>query len=206
MDKFIDVSNLISDELLDALTEHLLDVYDLAEQSTVLENHDNYTFSCCLYRLTLNATSERFRKSKLVEDYSKNNKSILKVVGSNLYLRFLTTNPTEHRKKHGTDVLEMFDIDKEYQNNLDLFKNNNQQEKNLYGFFFYDKTPDGTAYLKLQVFDEFWNSKTVWSSDKIQDISLEIDETSKEYPAAKLLTNEQLTPIVQTTPDKKKDS
>lgn len=206
MDTIIDVNDLISVELLEELQEHLLGVYDLAEQSTVLENHDNYTFSCCLYRLTLNATSERFKKSKLVEDYSKNNKSILKVTGSTLYLRFLTTNPTEHKRKHGTDILEMFDIVKESKGNLDLFKNNNQQEQNLFGFFFYDKTPDATAYLKLQIFDEFWNTKSVWSSDNVQDISFDIDETSKEYPAAKLLNNEQLTPIIQIIPDEKKGS
>lgn len=206
MDTFTDVNDLMSDELLDELQEHLLGVYDLTEQSTLLENHDNYTFSCCLYRLTLNANSERFKKSKLVEDYSKNNKSILKVIGSTLYLRFLTTNPTEHKRKHGNDILEMFDIVEECQGNLDMFKDNNQQEQNLFGFFFYDKTPDGTAYLKLQVFDEFWNTKTVWSSDHVQNISFDIDEVSKDYPAAKLLTNEQLTPIVQIVPDEKKDS
>lgn len=206
MDTFIDIKDLMSDDLLYDLQEHLLGLYDLAEQSTVLENHDNYTFSCCLYRLTLNANSERFKKSNLVENYSKNNKSILKVIGSNLYLRFLTTNPTEHRKKNGTDILEMFDIVEECQGNLDLFKDNSQQDQNLFGFFFYDKTPDGTAYLKFQVFDEFWNTKTVWSSDKIQDISFDIDETSRDYPAAKLLTNEQLTPIIQIIPDEKKGS
>lgn len=206
MDILVDIKDLISADLLDELQEHLLSLYDLAEQSTVFENHDNYTFSCCLYRLTLNANSERFKRSKLVENYSKNNKSILKVIGSTLYLRFLTTNPTEHRRKHGNDILEMFDIVEEFQGNLDLFKDNNQQEQNLFGFFFYDKTPDGTAYLKFQAFDEFWNTKTVWSSDKVQDISFDIDETSKDYPEAKLLTNEQLTPIIQIIPNEKKGS
>lgn len=202
------VKDLISEQCLEELTSQLLDLYDLSEQATSSPFDDNYTFSCCLYRQSFNAIKQHFKKSNLFEELSENNRAILKVVGKPLYLRFLTNNPLEYRKKKGNDILKMFNIFDNSSSNLDLF-DNDYKEECYFGFFFYDKSPDDMPYVKLQIFDQFWNLEDEWSSDNIQgSISLIFDESAKDLPEAKPLISgsDQLIPIKPVIPDIKKDS
>lgn len=211
MDTKVNVTNLISEDILEGLEQLLLYVYDLAEvgNSSVLDS--NYTFGTNLYGKLLRAVQQYANDCVGVEDFSGHGRAILKVVESSTYLRFINISPSDYRRKKGNNnIIDIFNLSEELQSNYDLFNDLTFTDKPLFGFFFFNKSPEPEAlpYIRLQVFDQFWNLQDEWSSDKIQDgISLIFDESAKDLPEAKPLIsgNQQLTPVKPVIPDIKKN-
>lgn len=211
MDTKISVTNLISKDILEGLEQLLLYVYDLAEVGNSTDLDSNYTFGTNLYGKLLPAIQQYAKDCIGVEDFSGHGRAILKLVDSPTYLRFINISPSDYRRKKGNNnIIDIFNLSEEVQPNYDLFDNQTVIDKPLFGFFFFNKSPEPEAlpYIRLQIFDQFWNLQDEWSSDKIQDgISLTIDESAKALPEAKPLVsgNKQLTPIKPVIPDIKKD-
>ncbi len=210
MENQIEVEKLVSLEVLNSLTQKLLYIYDLTEESNSTQYDSSYSFGTNLYGKSSSAIEEYAKENHTVEDLSGSGRAILKLTNFPMYFRFIRGLPLEYRrKKNNRDILELFNLSDSFCKNLDLFSDRELREEPLLGFFFYEDSSESNdiTYVRLQVFDQYWNFKGEWSSDSVQNkitfSSDSIDEQSKELPKAKLLEsgNDVIKPVIHNKDD-----
>lgn len=205
MDGKLRLEELISDDVLCDIKDILLDVYEQTEKSTATENDDNYTSNTTYSGRLLNAINRYVHSNDLLENLTRDRKTILRVLDSSLYLRVLSRPLNEYqRRKNTSDIYEEFDLNDENSLNHNLFDEFKETKGLKFGFLYTEKNTelDGTAYVRFQAFDEAWRPVIEWSSDSVQNkitFSLDtFDEKSKELPKAKLLErgSDVLKPVI----------
>lgn len=206
MDEDLKLEDLISAKVRDDITDILLDIYEQTEKSIATENDDNYTSNTTYSGRLLNAINRYVHSNDLLENLTRDRKTILRVLDSSLYLRVLSRPLNEYqRRKDTSDIYEEFDLSNENSLNHNLFDESKENKGLKFGFFYTEKNTelDGMAYVRFQAFDEAWRPVIEWSSDKVQDeitmfTSDTFNEKSKELPKAKLLENgsDVLKPVI----------
>ncbi|MGE6362118.1 hypothetical protein [Psychrobacter glacincola] len=205
MDEKLRLEELISDDVLCDIKDILLDVYEQTEKSTATENDDNYTSNTTYSGRLLNAINRYVHSSDLLENLTRDRKTILRVLDSSLYLRVLSRPLNEYqRRKNTSDIYEEFDLNDGNSLNHNLFGEFKETKGLKFGFLYTEKNTelDGIAYVRFQAFDEAWRPVVEWSSDSVQNkITFSLDtfnEKSKELPKAKLLESgsDVLKPVI----------